>query len=95
MSKWTADCGLTYVIVFQVLSYGRDKRVIIEAADADRSCALACALAAAYLGTPQRSHQFSPQSALFLSAAKANWVLLLHKNSFFRYFVPTSTFFDK
>ncbi|CAM6089845.1 unnamed protein product [Calypogeia fissa] len=57
----------------QVLCYGRDKRVIIEAANADRSCALACALAAAYLWGLEKTEKLSPQVVVYLTAAKANW----------------------
>ncbi|KAL3696807.1 hypothetical protein R1sor_010883 [Riccia sorocarpa] len=56
----------------QVLSYGREKRVILQAADADRGCALACGLAAAYLWIPQRSRPLAAGTLEYLTAAKAN-----------------------
>ncbi|OAE29328.1 hypothetical protein AXG93_3102s1550 [Marchantia polymorpha subsp. ruderalis] len=59
----------------EVLSYGRDKRVILQAADADNCCALACGLAAVYLWAPQKSTTLPPRALIYLTAAKENLVL--------------------
>ncbi|BBN02244.1 hypothetical protein MPTK1_2g13850 [Marchantia polymorpha subsp. ruderalis] len=58
----------------EVLSYGRDKRVILQAADADNCCALACGLAAVYLWAPQKSTTLPPRALIYLTAAKENLV---------------------
>ncbi|CAK9206711.1 unnamed protein product [Sphagnum troendelagicum] len=51
----------------QVLMYGADRRIIIKAANSDRSCVLACALAAGYLLTQQEVN-----AHVYLTAAKHN-----------------------
>jgi hypothetical protein len=51
--------------------YGADRRIIIKAANSDRSCVLACALAAGYLLTQQEVN-----AHVYLTAAKHNVVCM-------------------
>ncbi|KAL2643537.1 hypothetical protein R1flu_011124 [Riccia fluitans] len=72
--RTSSDDCITFLNKYyiQVLSYGREKRVILQAADADRGCALACSLAAAFLWAPRRTQPFAPSTLEYLTAAKAN-----------------------
>lgn len=64
------DLTVTYLAGFR---YGRDKQVILQAADADNCCALACGLAAAYLWAPQKSTTLPPRALICLTAANCNF----------------------
>ena len=54
--------------------YGSERRIILKAADADRSCVLACALAAGYILTQQDVKRQEFSAGVYLNAAKSNLV---------------------
>lgn len=63
------------IVVLQVLRYGAERRIILQAADADANCVLACALAAAYVLTQQDGKQKHHSADFYLNAANCNLVI--------------------
>lgn len=58
-----------------MLSYGAERRVILQAAEADANCVLACALAAAYVLNQQEGKQKNHSADFYLNAANCNLVI--------------------
>jgi len=69
-----SDTCISFINTFyhQVLRYGAERRIILQAADADANCVLACALAAAYMLTQQDGKQKNHSADFYLNAANCN-----------------------